>query len=170
MAARPPRETVDLAAYPDLVIIYLGMKVNTVRGLPTLVKAGGRIKRAVAQRPDGLLLHETIFYGFRLPHVGMRQYWENFDVLEKWARTDPHAGWWKAMLTNPRGVGFWHEAHFMDGGTEVLYVNMARPVGLQSFAKTQEAQQAMFSARRRLRLKTSDTKPAPVSEEQFYDG
>ena len=31
--ARVHRQTVDLSAYPDLVVIYLGMQVYSVRGL-----------------------------------------------------------------------------------------------------------------------------------------
>ena len=27
------RRTVDLSAYPDLVVIYLGMRINALRGL-----------------------------------------------------------------------------------------------------------------------------------------
>jgi hypothetical protein len=30
------RTTVDLSAYPDLVVIYPGMRVNSLRGLKTL--------------------------------------------------------------------------------------------------------------------------------------
>lgn len=31
---RVNRQTVDLSAYPDLVVIYLGMRVRTLRGVP----------------------------------------------------------------------------------------------------------------------------------------
>ena len=54
VGVRAARETVDLSGYPDLVVIYLGMRVNTMRGLRTLAKAGPRIQRSVAARPDGL--------------------------------------------------------------------------------------------------------------------
>jgi hypothetical protein len=33
MKKRVDRRTVDLSAYPDLVVIYLGMRVNQVKGL-----------------------------------------------------------------------------------------------------------------------------------------
>ena len=36
MAAAPDRKTVDLSAYPDLVVIYLGMRVEEPRGIETL--------------------------------------------------------------------------------------------------------------------------------------
>ena len=37
MKSRVERRTVDLSAYPDLVVIYLGMRVNTLTGLKTLL-------------------------------------------------------------------------------------------------------------------------------------
>lgn len=74
MAAKVNRVTVDLGSYPDLVVIYLGMRVNSLRGLATLFKFGPRIQNSVAAKPDGLLLHEQFFFGFFPPHFGMRQY------------------------------------------------------------------------------------------------
>ena len=62
MARRPKRETVDLSPYPDLVVIYLGMRVNTFTGIKTLLGFGPRISKAVAAKPEGLLLHENIMY------------------------------------------------------------------------------------------------------------
>ncbi|MGO9323229.1 MAG: hypothetical protein ACLP07_01595 [Terracidiphilus sp.] len=34
------RRTVDLSAYPDLVVVYLGMRVNRLTGLKTLFGFG----------------------------------------------------------------------------------------------------------------------------------
>src|SRR5437762_208674 len=104
MGTRTGRETVDLSGYPDLVVIYLGMRVNTQRGLGTLLKTGPRIRRAVAARPDGLPRHEQIVYSLFPPHVAMRQYWRDFDALERWARADPHRGWWSELLADPGGT------------------------------------------------------------------
>ena len=84
------RRTVDLSAYPDLVVIYLGMRVNAWTGLKTLVGFGPKINAAVAEQPDGLLLHENLIYSLIPPNVGMRQYWRDFDALERWARSAPH--------------------------------------------------------------------------------
>jgi len=36
MAVKVNRITVDLTGYPNLVVIYLGMRVNSLRGLATL--------------------------------------------------------------------------------------------------------------------------------------
>jgi hypothetical protein len=70
MAHGANRETVDLAGYPDLVVIYLGMRVNTLTGIKTLLGFGPKIEASVAARPDGLLLHENLFFSPR--HFGMR--------------------------------------------------------------------------------------------------
>jgi len=86
----PNRTTVDLSAYPDLVVIYLGMKVNSPRGLKTLFSFGPKIRKSVAAGPDGLLLHENLLFSLWPPHAGMRQYWRDFDALERWARSVPH--------------------------------------------------------------------------------
>jgi hypothetical protein len=64
------RQTVDLSAFPDLVVIYLGMRVNTLTGLKTLMGFGPKITRSVAERPDGLLLHENLVYSLLPPHRG----------------------------------------------------------------------------------------------------
>ena len=53
------RVTVDLRHYPDLVMILLGMRVNSVAGLRTLLGFGPRISNAAKEMPDGLLSHET---------------------------------------------------------------------------------------------------------------
>jgi Domain of unknown function (DUF4188) len=84
------RQTVDLSAYPDLVVVYLGMTVNMLTGLKTLLGFGPKIEGSVAARPDGLLLHENMFYSLFPLHLGMRQYWRDFDSLERFTRTDPH--------------------------------------------------------------------------------
>lgn len=36
MTTRVERQTVDLSKYPDLVVIYLGMRVNRIYGIKTL--------------------------------------------------------------------------------------------------------------------------------------
>ena len=37
MSTTVNRQTVDLSQYPNLVVIYLGMRVNRVAGLKTLL-------------------------------------------------------------------------------------------------------------------------------------
>jgi len=79
------RRTVDLSSYPDLVVIYLGMRVNTLAGLKTLIGFGPRIAASVDARPDGLLLHENFLMSLMPMHAGMRQYWRDWESLERWS-------------------------------------------------------------------------------------
>ena len=167
--ARIDRQTVDLSAYPDLVVIYLGMKVNRFRGLGTLMKFGPKISAAVAARPDGLLLHENVIYSIFPPHLGMRQYWRDFQSLETWARSLPHQEWWGGFLRDSGGTGFWHETYFKRGGMEAIYDSMSSPIGFMTFGNVVPAKGAMFSARRRAGIEGESTAPPAVSETSLGD-
>src|SRR4051812_4689618 len=102
------------------------MRVNRMQGLKTVFGFGPRIANSVEARPDGLLLHENFLLSMFPPHAGMRQYWRDFDALERWARSDPHREWWRQFLRDSGGTGFWHEAYFMRGGMEAVYDDMSR--------------------------------------------
>ncbi len=104
------RQTVDLAQYPNLVVIYLGMRVNRVAGLKTLLGFGLKIADSVALQPKGLLSHESFVMSLFPMHVGMRQYWIHMESLLSWPRLEPHRAWWKSFLRDPGGTRFWHEA------------------------------------------------------------
>ena len=47
--------------------------------------AYSNMKKALTPTPDGLLLHENITWSLLPPHAGFRQYWRDFDSLERWA-------------------------------------------------------------------------------------
>jgi hypothetical protein len=162
------RLTVDLSAYPNLVVIYLGMRVRTWAGVKTLFGFGPKIQDSVAQKPDGLLLHETFLFSLFPPHGGMRQYWRDFESLERWARSEPHKQWWQGFVKDSGGTGFWHETYFISGGIEAIYDDIDIRLGLSAFAPMQPARGAMFSARRRLHLEESgaDVPPSAVSESE----
>jgi hypothetical protein len=142
------RQTVNLSQYPDLVVIYLGMRVNRIAGIKTVFGLGPQISSAVAARPDGLLLHEGLL--FSLNHIGMREYWRDYESLEAWTRSEPHRLWWQNFLRDTGGTGFWHEAYSMRGGMEAVYIDMPRPIGFGAFAPLQAPDGSMHSARRRL--------------------
>ncbi len=168
MTAKTNRRTVDLSAYPDLVVIYLGMRVNAFAGLKTLLGIGPNIAHSVAAQPDGLLLHENFLFSLFPPHAGMRQYWRDFASLEAWTRSDPHRAWWKQFLHDSGGTGFWHESYFMRGGMEAVYLDMDHDTAFLRFAPVQGARAGMFSARGRARHPGATAAPAPVREEEFY--
>lgn len=165
--ARLQRSTVDLSGYPDLVVIYLGMRVEKLRGLATLFSFGPKISASVAAKPDGLLLHENIFYSFFPLHAGMRQYWRDFQSMETWARSLPHQEWWKNFLKDTGGTGFWHETYFMRGGMEAIYDDVGEALGFAKFAPVVSAKGPMFGARRRLGLQGEASVAAPVDEDSL---
>ena len=143
------RQTVDLSGYPELVVIYLGMRVNRLTGLKTLLGMGPQIAHSVKGKPDGLLLHEDFIFSLFPMHVGMRQYWRDMTSLMAWTRSEPHRVWWKNFLKDSKGTGFWHETYLMQGGMEAIYDDVAKPVGFMKFAPVNVARGAMFGASRR---------------------
>jgi hypothetical protein len=165
--ARVDRQTVDLSGFPNLVVIYLGMRVNALTGVKTLLGFGPQISRSVAAMPDGLLLHENMFYSLVPPHVGMRQYWRDFESLESWARSEPHQLWWKQFLRDSGGTGFWHETYFLRGGMEAIYDDLKQPIGFLRFAPSRAARGPMFSSRQRLGLAGDAPISAAVSESEI---
>ncbi len=165
--ARVDRQTVDLSGFPNLVVVYLGMRVNALAGVKTLLGFGPKISRSVAASPDGLLLHENFFFSLIPPHVGMRQYWRDFESLESWTRSEPHQLWWKQFLRNSGGTGFWHEAYFLRGGMEAIYDDLKQPMGFLRFAPSHAARGPMFSARQRLGLPDNAPISSPVPESEL---
>jgi hypothetical protein len=161
-AAPITRATVDLSGHPDLVVVYLGMKVRSLEGLAALARTGREIGQAVAAEPDGLLLHENLLFSLVPPHLAMRQYWRDLESLERWTREGLHRGWWVNFLKDPKGTGFWHETYRMKGGIEAIYDAMDQPLGLSAFAPVVPAKGPMFSARARLGGGQAPT--APVEE------
>lgn len=162
------RQTVDLSGYPDLVVIYLGMRVRRPKGVLRVLGLGPQIQKSWKARPEGLLLHEDLVWSLIPLEVGMRQYWRDLDCLERWTRSEPHRVWWKTFLRDSGGTGFWHETYFLRGGMEAIYIDMAAPTGLARFAPVKRARGPMFSARAR----AGDSEPQQVepviSERALY--
>lgn len=157
---RVERRTVDLSEYPDLVVVLLGLRVNSLRGLRTATRLGTAIQKAVEAHPDGMLLHEGCLFSLFPPHVGIRQYWRDFESLETWAHSLPHRMWWQDFMRDPGGTGFWHEIYSRQEGMEAIYDNMEIPMGFARFAPIREARGALFSARNRLRLQGKSAVPS----------
>jgi len=167
MATKVERRTVDLSGFPDLVVIYLGMRVNRITGIKTLLGFGPRISSSAAAQPEGLLLHEPIVYSLFPPNVGMRQYWRDLDSLLASSRSEPHRQWWKSFLKDSGGTGFWHETYMLRGGMEAVYDDIPMPIGFMGFAPLIPARGAMFGAAGRGGRQHHGT---PVlSEQELYD-
>ena len=153
------RQTVDLSEYPDLVVIYLGMRVRRPRGVLRLLGLGPKIQKSWKERPDGLLLHEDLIWSLIPPHAGMRQYWRDLDSLERWTRSEPHKLWWQNYLKDSGGTGFWHEAYSVRGGIDCVFDDMRRPPGLLAFAPNVAARGPFFSSRGRMRGQAAKVPP-----------
>jgi hypothetical protein len=166
--AKVDRRTVDLSAYPDLLVVYLGMRVNAFGGLKRLLGLGPQIADSVKAKPDGLLLHEDMIFSLFPLHVGMRQYWRDFESLERRTRSEPHRQWWKTFLRDSGGTGFWHETYALRGGFEAIYDDVPKPIGMMKFAPLQPARGGIFSARQRLAREGSESSPAPAPEADLY--
>ncbi len=166
MTTKVERHTVDLSGFPELVVIYLGMRVNRITGIKTLLGFGPKISNSVDAQPDGLLLHETVVYSLFPAHVGMRQYWRDMDSLLAWSRSEPHREWWKNFLRDSGGTGFWHETYLMQGGIEAIYDDIPQPIGMMKFAPTKVARGAMFGAAHRAGQPPGGD--AVVSETELY--
>jgi hypothetical protein len=160
------RQTVDLSAYPDLVVIYLGMRVNRLTGLKTLTGFGPQIASSVAAQPDGLLFHENLVYSLFPVHTGMRQYWRDLPSLLAWSRSEPHRAWWQKFLKDSGGTGFWHETYLMKGGMEAVYDDMPTPTGLMHFAPIVPARGPLFSAAHR--ASRQDAGDPVLTEKELY--
>jgi hypothetical protein len=166
MPTKVNRQTVDLSAFPDLVVIYLGMRVNRLMGMKMLLGLGPQIAASAEAKPDGLLLHETLVFSIFPMHVGMRQYWRNIETLLAWSRSEPHRTWWKNFLRDSGGTGFWHETYLMRGGMEAIYDDVPVPTGFMTFAPLQVARGPVFGAAHRA-TKTPGDAPV-VSEKELY--
>ena len=166
MATNVNRRTVDLSQYPELVVVYLGMRVNRLTGLKTLFGFGPKIAKSVEAQPDGLLAHENFVFSLFPMHAGMRQYWRDMESLLKWTRSEPHRVWWRNFLRDSGGTGFWHETYLKKGGMEAIYDDVPRPIGLMRFAPLVSARGTMFTATHRA-VKLEGAEPV-VSEKELY--
>jgi Domain of unknown function (DUF4188) len=146
------------------------MKVQTLRGIKTLLGLGPQIDRAGAARPEGLLhVENNIIYSLFPLHLGMRWYWKDFESMERWTRSEPHRVWWQNFLRDSGGTGFWHETYFMRGGMEGIYDDVKHPLGFQAFAPSASARGSIFSARRRLGIAGDvPLQPEGMSEQDVY--
>lgn len=166
MPTRVNRQTVDLSAYPDLMVLYLGMRVNHLYGIRTFFCFGREISKSVADEPDGLLLHEPVYYSFFPMNMGMRQYWRDLHSLLAFAGSEPHRRWWLDFLADSGGTGFWHETYSIKGGMEAVYDDVPKPLGFGRFARVQRARGPMFGSAARLG-RSDDSRPV-LSETDLY--
>ena len=141
------RLSVDLSGTPDLVVIYLGYRVNNWKGLGSLLRIGRGLADLQRNPPDGLLAHETMWFG--LLHPGFRQYWRDFESLERYTRAPQHSAFWRDFARAADGNGIWHETYRLRGGMEAIYSGVPG-IGLASFAAARAPVGRFASARQRV--------------------
>jgi len=149
METKVTRLTVDLSGYPGLIVILTGMRVNTLSGIKAIFGFASRFGDVFGEWPDGLLAHEPVIFSLR--HRGFRQYWRDFESLQRWSRSEPHQSWWSNFLRSSNGTGFWHEIYSMQGGMEGIYLDLPVRVGFKSFAPVMPATEERRTAGQRLR-------------------
>ncbi|MHA6718058.1 monooxygenase family protein [Sphingomonas sp. RS6] len=160
MQAATLRETVDLSAYPELIVVILGFRLRRLRAIPAMIRIGRGLSALRRSPPDGLLGEDQMLFGWN--HVGFRQYWRDLASLEAFTRSAPHSGWWRDFVRDPQGAGFWHEAYGARG-IEAVYLNLSgRPVGLAQFAPVVRPVGTLLSTRQRLDAHAG--RRAPASE------
>jgi hypothetical protein len=130
VADPPRRTTADLADYPDLVVIYLGMRAEEPGGGETLDRLGPQIR-------------------------GLTTACASTGATSTRSRPgpacSPHKEWWTDYLRDRGGTSFWHETYFRRGGIESAFVDVPDgTVGLNRFAAMVRSEGPMLSARLRL--------------------
>ncbi len=144
---RAMRRSVDLSGYPDLVVVYLGYRVSSLRGVRSLFGLGPGLRAVQTEPPDGLLAHENMMFGWL--HFGFRQYWRDLESLEAFTRSPRHAAWWRDFGRDPGGGGIWHETYRLRGGMEAIYLGVPA-IGFARFAPSLAPDGPFLSARQRV--------------------
>ena len=142
-----PRTSVDLSGYPDLVVIYLGFRVNGPKSLLMLPRIRRGLMDIERNPPPGLLAHENMKFGLLQP--GFRQYWRDMESLEAFTRTGVHTAWWRDFAKGAGAGGLWHETYRLRGGMEAIYSRMPA-IGLASFAPSKDPVGPYRGARQRV--------------------
>lgn len=107
-------------------------------------------------------------YSLRSIHLGMRQYWRDFNALEAYARFSPYQEAEEGYLRDSGGTGFWHEIYVIRGGMKAIDTEGPgnAPIGFARFAPTRRARGQMFLARKR--AGRPGTPAAVVPESELY--
>jgi hypothetical protein len=169
MRPKVNRRTVDLSGYPNLVVIYSGMRVNTLTGLKTLLGFGPQISKSVEAPPRWITAAREFVVVVTPPHTwgcaniggtlnllnlghapnltghGGRSFCETLEALVSGTKPTSGAGAWKRSMTT------WLK-------TSAFF----------ALPRCTQPQGRMFSARSRARQPGEPSTPVPVSEEEFY--
>lgn len=122
---------------PTLCIGLFGVQFHTAEG-QRLYEASGigdELMAALTAGPDGLLQARQMMSP-EGPLIMV--YWRSYDDLDRWARMQPHARWWRWLVEHTgQGVMFYHEI-YQARTAEAVYEPGTRPVGPALFCGTVE--------------------------------
>ncbi|WP_435021746.1 monooxygenase family protein [Tundrisphaera sp. TA3] len=138
----------------ELCLVRLGLRVRRLRALPFALRIGRAIERSAKEAmagDAGLLSSERFLLG--RDHLGVLQYWKDFESLDAWSHRPPHSDWWREALGRMRtkgDFGIYHETYLVPrSGIEAIALDCP-PTGLFAFGATGEAVGPMTTSRDRL--------------------
>lgn len=128
----PGRRTADLRDRGDVVVFFIGMRINRLRQvwrwLPVFIAMPQMVVELAKDPSRGLLARPRTYVSGRT--ILLVQYWNSFEDLERYAR-DPEANHlpaWRAFNRRIRdngSVGIFHETYRVAAGDiETVYANM----------------------------------------------
>ena len=126
--------TAALWEHPALCVAIFGIQFLSQDGRQLYEESGieQEMFDALEQaRAAGLLLNRPL-----MSPEGplLMQYWRTYDDLDRWARRQPHSGWWRWLMEHAgKGVGFYHEI-YQAKAAEAVYEQGTRPVGPAMFS------------------------------------
>jgi hypothetical protein len=150
--AEPAQDQAYIAAlweHPRLCVSLFGVQFHTEEGEQHYNAAGisAELEQALAAAgPEGLLLVRPL-----MSPEGpvLMLYWRSYEDLDRWARKQPHTGWWRWLVENAgEGVGFYHEI-YQAQTAEAIYEVGTRPVGPALFCTTQAVKSGEGRSRER---------------------
>ena len=153
----------------DFVVFLIGMRINKVwkihKWLP-VVLAVRRVLRELQAHPESGFL--GYFGAGRHRSLLTVQYWQSFEHLESYARSQDYQHWpaWVAFnkrTGNGRGdVGIWHEAYQVHAGEYETVYNGMPLFGLGKVGKLFPVSGRRASTRGRLLAHAAPSEPASL--------
>ena len=136
--------------HPNLCVGIFGAQFHTDEGARLYEEAGinEQLFAALAAAGEYGLLHVRPTQDEAGSMVMV--YWESYEALDRWARTQPHSLWWKWLVDHEgQGLGFYHEIYTVSGA-EAVYSAGAAAVGPAAFAALEPTAPGRGESRARL--------------------
>lgn len=140
-----PTPSLDESAYiarlwehPELCVAFFGVQYHSQEAQDLYERSGidtemeKALEKALA---EGILLLNRPLAS---PEGGLlMQYWRSYEDLDRWARQQPHSGWWRWLREHTGdGLGFYHEM-YRARTAEAIYEEGTAPVGPALFCSTE---------------------------------